>query len=234
MAQPWSLRYPLVDGNGNFGSPGNDPAAAMRYCVTGETSGCAPADGTRAGSATSCPDAAPNSDTDIDLKVARPQRRPGPRHASSSTPASTRRCGCAPARATSSPARTTTRCSAWCDVAGVPTLLWKLLDEISPGRPGGAVSARSPDEIGVPDAASTSRRLCSPARSSARASSRETRAGFNNVDREFFVRVRRGLRPGRRRSPVRRASGVIASGSVLHELDVQDLTALRAQRARRA
>ncbi|MGC1210952.1 MAG: DNA gyrase subunit A, partial [Micromonospora sp.] len=31
MAQPWSLRYPLVDGHGNFGSPGNDPAAAMRY-----------------------------------------------------------------------------------------------------------------------------------------------------------------------------------------------------------
>ncbi|MBB5871028.1 DNA gyrase subunit A [Allocatelliglobosispora scoriae] len=31
MAQPWSLRYPLIDGNGNFGSAGNDPAAAMRY-----------------------------------------------------------------------------------------------------------------------------------------------------------------------------------------------------------
>jgi DNA gyrase subunit A len=31
MAQPWSLRYPLIDGSGNFGSPGNDPAAAMRY-----------------------------------------------------------------------------------------------------------------------------------------------------------------------------------------------------------
>jgi DNA gyrase subunit A len=31
MAQSWSLRYPLIDGNGNFGSPGNDPAAAMRY-----------------------------------------------------------------------------------------------------------------------------------------------------------------------------------------------------------
>src|SRR5689334_2854646 len=31
MAQPWSLRYPLIDGNGNFGSPGNDPPAAMRY-----------------------------------------------------------------------------------------------------------------------------------------------------------------------------------------------------------
>lgn len=31
LAQPWSLRYPLVQGQGNFGSPGNDPAAAMRY-----------------------------------------------------------------------------------------------------------------------------------------------------------------------------------------------------------
>ena len=31
LAQPWSMRYPLIDGNGNFGSPGNDPAAAQRY-----------------------------------------------------------------------------------------------------------------------------------------------------------------------------------------------------------
>ncbi len=31
MGQPWSLRYPLIDGNGNFGSAGNDPPAAMRY-----------------------------------------------------------------------------------------------------------------------------------------------------------------------------------------------------------
>src|ERR1700712_4213998 len=31
LAQPWSLRYPMVDGNGNFGSPGNDPPAAQRY-----------------------------------------------------------------------------------------------------------------------------------------------------------------------------------------------------------
>ena len=31
MAQSWSMRYMLVDGQGNFGSPGDDPAAAMRY-----------------------------------------------------------------------------------------------------------------------------------------------------------------------------------------------------------
>ena len=31
MAQPWSLRHPLVDGHGNFGSVDGDGAAAMRY-----------------------------------------------------------------------------------------------------------------------------------------------------------------------------------------------------------
>ncbi|GAA3160161.1 DNA gyrase subunit A [Planomonospora alba] len=31
LAQPWALRYTLIDGQGNFGSPGNDMPAAMRY-----------------------------------------------------------------------------------------------------------------------------------------------------------------------------------------------------------
>ncbi|HEX5396545.1 MAG TPA: DNA gyrase subunit A, partial [Candidatus Limnocylindria bacterium] len=31
LVQDWSMRYPLVQGQGNFGSPGNDPAAAPRY-----------------------------------------------------------------------------------------------------------------------------------------------------------------------------------------------------------
>ncbi|RWU83996.1 DNA gyrase subunit A [Janibacter hoylei PVAS-1] len=31
LVQPWSLRYPLIDGQGNFGSAGNDGAAAPRY-----------------------------------------------------------------------------------------------------------------------------------------------------------------------------------------------------------
>ena len=31
MAQPFSLRYPLIDGQGNFGSVDGDPPAAMRY-----------------------------------------------------------------------------------------------------------------------------------------------------------------------------------------------------------
>lgn len=31
MAQPWAIRYPLIEGHGNFGSVDGDPPAAMRY-----------------------------------------------------------------------------------------------------------------------------------------------------------------------------------------------------------
>src|SRR5258708_16059873 len=31
LAQPWVMRYPLIDGQGNFGSVDGDPAAAYRY-----------------------------------------------------------------------------------------------------------------------------------------------------------------------------------------------------------
>jgi DNA gyrase subunit A len=37
MAQDFSLRYPLIKGQGNFGSIDGDSPAAMRYCVTGDT-----------------------------------------------------------------------------------------------------------------------------------------------------------------------------------------------------
>ena len=40
MAQDFSLRYPLVDGQGNFGSIDGDNAAAMRYCISGDSLVC--------------------------------------------------------------------------------------------------------------------------------------------------------------------------------------------------
>src|SRR5947209_6932344 len=67
LAQPWAMRLPLVDGQGNFGSPGNDPPAAMRYCVVGSTV-VDTADG-QVAIRDIVPDAEPNSDHDIDLKV---------------------------------------------------------------------------------------------------------------------------------------------------------------------
>ncbi len=68
MAQPWSLRYPLIDGNGNFGSPGNDPAAAMRYCLSGDAL-IRLAGGSVVAIGEIAPDVAPCSERPIDLKV---------------------------------------------------------------------------------------------------------------------------------------------------------------------
>ncbi|PRC44632.1 DNA gyrase subunit A, partial [Mycobacterium sp. ITM-2017-0098] len=68
MAQPWSLRYPLVDGQGNFGSPGNDPPAAMRYCLTKDALVRLPfGQSVRIGDVV--PGAVPNSDNEIELKT---------------------------------------------------------------------------------------------------------------------------------------------------------------------
>ena len=67
LAQPWSMRAPLIDGQGNFGSPGNDPAAAMRYCVAGDTLIRTP-EGEIA-IAELVPGAEPNSTSEVDLKV---------------------------------------------------------------------------------------------------------------------------------------------------------------------
>ncbi|MBV9870370.1 MAG: DNA gyrase subunit A [Frankiaceae bacterium] len=67
LAQPWSMRLPLVDGQGNFGSPGNDPPAAMRYCLAGST--LVATDGGSVAIDAIVPGAAENSDNDIDLKV---------------------------------------------------------------------------------------------------------------------------------------------------------------------
>lgn len=40
LAQPWSIRYPLFEGQGNFGSPDGDPPAAERYIETRLTKFC--------------------------------------------------------------------------------------------------------------------------------------------------------------------------------------------------
>ncbi|MFI9527110.1 intein-containing DNA gyrase subunit A [Micromonospora rosaria] len=222
MAQPWSLRYPLVDGNGNFGSPGNDPAAAMRYCLTGDAR-IRTLDGTvRIDQIV--PDAAPSSETDIELKVR--DRNGDPVHASKffhSGEHPTLRLRTREGYELTGTHNHPVLCLV--DVAGVPTLLWKLLAEISPGDR--VVLQRSvPDEIGYPMLEHVEAAVLAGAFVSEGWAS-ERRAGFNNVDREFFVRVLAAydLAVG---GPRYVSERVIASGSTLHELDVQDLTALRA------
>src|SRR5206468_11209751 len=66
MAQPWVMRYPLVDGQGNFGGSDGDAPAARRYCVAGHTLIATPG-GTRR--IDSIAELEANSERDLDLSV---------------------------------------------------------------------------------------------------------------------------------------------------------------------
>ncbi len=131
MAQPWSLRYPLVDGQGNFGSPGNDPPAAMRYCVTGDALVALPGgDSVRIGDVV--PGAQPNSDNTIELKVLDRHGNPVVAdrlfHSGDHRTYTVRTAeGCEVTGTANHPLLCLV------DVGGVPTLLWKLIEEIQPG-----------------------------------------------------------------------------------------------------
>jgi DNA gyrase subunit A len=127
LSQPWSMRAPLIDGQGNFGSPGNDPAAAMRYCVTGDTL-VATTDGEMP-IAEFVSGADANSTTEIDVKVIGRDGVPvtaSAFHHSGEHPVFTVSAGDRSVTATSNhPLLVIGR------VHGVPTLMWKLVGEIS-------------------------------------------------------------------------------------------------------
>src|SRR5436305_5990497 len=67
LAQDFSMRYPLVDGHGNFGNIAGYSAAAMRYCVTGDTRVATPSGTIRIDQL--APGLRPNSEVDSDLTV---------------------------------------------------------------------------------------------------------------------------------------------------------------------
>jgi DNA gyrase subunit A len=131
MAQPWSLRYPLVDGQGNFGSPGNDPPAAMRYCVTGDAIVSLP-EAESIAIRDVVPDAMPNSDNVIDLKVLGRHGEPvvadrlfhsGDHQAYTVTTVD--------GHSVTGTANHPLLCLAKGD--GAPALVWKLIEQIRPG-----------------------------------------------------------------------------------------------------
>jgi DNA gyrase subunit A len=129
MAQPWSLRYPLVDGQGNFGSPGNDPPAAMRYCVTGDSLVRLPLG--RSVRIADIASAKPNSDAVIDVKVS--DRHGNPVVADRlfhSGDHETYTVTTTDGYSVTGTANHPLLCLV--NVAGVPTLLWKLIEEVRP------------------------------------------------------------------------------------------------------
>ncbi|MCG7609669.1 intein-containing DNA gyrase subunit A [Mycobacterium sp. CnD-18-1] len=225
MAQPWSLRYPLVDGQGNFGSPGNDPAAAMRYCVTGDALVRLPF-GHSVRIADIVPNARPQSDNVIELKV---QDRHGNPVVADRLFHSGEHQTYAVKTDEGYTVTGTENHPLLClvDVAGVPTLLWKLIEEIRPGDRV-AIQRTQPAEFGPADWHETLEALLLGAFISEGFVS-ENRAGFNNLDRDFFdmvVAAYDAVVGGQRYVSTR----IIASGSWLHELDVHNLHALKASR----
>lgn len=222
LAQPWALRYPLVDGNGNFGSPGNDPAAAMRYCIGADTR-VRLAEGQTVRIADILPSVSPNSDNRVDIKVL--DRNGDPVQAemlfhSGEHPT------CRLTTVEGFRVEGTTNHPVLCliNVSGVPTLLWKLLDEVAPGDRV-ALQRTSRDVYGAPSWSETAMAIVLGAFISEGFVS-DRRAGFNNVDSEFFSLVLAAYDAavgGPRYVAARR----IASGSMLQELDIQDLSRLR-------
>jgi DNA gyrase subunit A len=222
LAQPFSLRYPLVDGQGNFGSIDDDPAAAMRYCLTGNAR-IATTEGTlRIGDVVES--AQPETDTEIDLGVL--DRLGRPVHASRlfhSGDHPTLRLRTREGYEVTGTHNHPLLCLA--SVAGVPMPLWKLLEEIEPGDRVLVARAPRPVEVALDHAGRQTALLLGAF--VAEGFVGQSRAGFNNIDPDFFAAVLAAYDEvvgGRRYLSTR----TIASGSTLLELDVHRLDQLLA------
>ncbi|MCV7377190.1 DNA gyrase subunit A [Mycobacterium alsense] len=225
MAQPWSLRYPLVDGQGNFGSPGNDPPAAMRYCASGDALVRLPfGQSVRIGDVVA--GAAPNSDNAIELKVS--DRHGNPVLAdrlfhSGDHQTYTVRTG--EGYEVTGTANHPLLCLV--DVGGVPTLLWKLIEEIHPDDC--VVLQRTlPMELGPAAWHDVMEALLLGAVISEGYVS-ETHAGFANCDRDYFAMVAGAYDAviGGKRCIYQTTN---ASGFLMQKLHVYDMTALKQSR----
>ncbi|MGI8702062.1 MAG: intein-containing DNA gyrase subunit A [Nocardioidaceae bacterium] len=222
LSQPWIMRAPLVSGQGNFGSPGNDRAAAMRYCVTGDTRVRTYDHGTMRIDAI-IPEMSPSSERDIDLKLV--GKNGEPVHASKvfhSGPQRTltlrTREGHELTGSRNHPVLTLTA------VAGVPTLAWKLLREIN-GGDRVVVLRPEPEQWGTATERERDRAVLMGAWVSEGFSS-HSRAGFNNVDPHYFQTVLSAY-DAVVGGPRYVYSRTIRSGSLLHELDVQNMSKFR-------
>jgi DNA gyrase subunit A len=222
MAQEFSMRNELVDGQGNFGSVDDDPAAAMRYCVTGDTRVRTSSDGTvRIDSLV--PGAVSSSDTPVDVEVL--DRLGRPVHTSvlfHSGEHPTLRLRTNEGYELTGTENHPVLCLV--ELAGVPLLLWRLLGEVRPGER--VLLHRTPSGAGEPldDRARMLGVLAGAFVSEGWFGN--GRAGFNNTDKDFFDAVTDAydeLVGGARYI----YSRTIRSGSLCHELDVQNLTALR-------
>src|SRR5438270_7066238 len=221
LTQPFSLRYPLVDGQGNFGSIDDDPPAAMRYCASGDTRIETPNGTYRIDELVD--GVTPESDTPVDLEVL--DRLGRPVHASMlfhSGEHPTLRIRTREGYELVGTHNHPVLCLV--GMAGVPLLLWKRLDEIAAGDRVLLARMNRDDEDWISLRDEQEALLLGAFVSEGWVS--DGRGGFNNVDRAFFDAVLDGYDAvvGGPRYVYRRQ---IASGSTLFEIDVQDVRELR-------
>jgi DNA gyrase subunit A len=221
LAQPFSMRYPLVDGQGYFGSVDGDPPGAMRYCLTGDTRVVTGNGTLRIDSIV--PDAAPDSDNDADLDVLdRLGRSVRARKLFHSGEHSTLRLTTREGFEVTGTVNHPVLCLV--DMVGVPLLMWKLLGEISLGER--VLILRKPHNDECEISATDERLAVLLGAFVSEGWFAERRGGFNNVDEEYFGVVVSAFdeHVGGPRYVYKRR---IRSGSLLHELDVQNLAAVR-------
>jgi DNA gyrase subunit A len=220
LAQPFSMRYPLVDGQGNFGNIDGYSAAAMRYCIVGETRVRTPTGTLRVDAIH--PGMAPDSEREVALEVldrlGQPVRATKVFHSGDHPTLRLRtREGFELTGTHNHPVLCLV------DLAGVPMLLWKLLEEVAAGDR--VLISRTPGKVDVGLSEDERRTALLLGAFVSEGWISEKRAGFNNVDPDFFASVLDAydhVVGGQRYVYKRR----IASGSLLHELDVQRLDAL--------
>jgi DNA gyrase subunit A len=221
LAQPFSMRYPLIDGQGYFGSVDGDPPGAMRYCIAGETR-IATSEGTlRADQIV--PDAMPDSDNEISLDVLDRSARPVAARVlfhSGDHPTLTLRTreGFELTGTVNHPVL------CLIDMVGVPLLMWKLLDEVSAGDR--VLILRRPRDDKKQIAERDRRLAILLGAFVSEGWFGRRRGGFNNVDAEYFRAVLDAYdeHVGGARHVYART---IRSGSLLYELDVKNLDAVR-------
>ena len=220
MAQPFSLRHPLIDFHGNYGSPDFGPAAS-RYCVTGDTR-VRLADGSSVAIA-ELVDARADSERDLDVEVLdRDGKAVRASKGFNSGVHPTKRIATASGFELRGSHNHLVLCLV--PVAGVPMFQWLQLDEITPGTV--VCLARNAWKQIVP----TSREydlgiLCGAWVSEGWAS--EERAGFNNTDQSFFDEVLHAydsIVGGARYVSARETR---RDRKRIHELDIHNLSALR-------
>jgi DNA gyrase subunit A len=222
MAQEFSMRNELVDGQGNFGSIDDDPAAAMRYCVSGSTRVRTPHGSPRIDELV--PGLQPDSEQAAQIEVLDRLGRPVTASMvfhSGEHPTLRLRTG--EGYELTGTANHPVLCLV--DMVGVPLLTWKLLEEVKPGDVVLLNRSVAEDRASRLDEADRMLALLAGA-FVAEGWFGERRAGFNNVDKDYFEAVLAAYDAvvgGPRYVTAR----TIASGSLCHELDVQNLSALR-------